>query len=198
MYRIVGADGQQYGPISLEQMRQWLTEGRVNAQTLVWTEGSTEWKPLANFPELAPASGPAATLPPTAPAAGLNNVDPASSVKGPAIGLLITGIINMLIAVGGIVLFAVAGISVLSELSGEEQASGMVGTIVLVGYYVVVLIVGLVILLGALKMMKLKSYGFAFTSAILAMLPCLSCCLIGLPIGIWALVVLSKSKSHFR
>jgi hypothetical protein len=38
------------------------------------------------------------------------------------------------------------------------------------------------------------------TAAILAMIPCLSsCCIVGLPLGIWALVVLSKPevKSEF-
>ena len=38
------------------------------------------------------------------------------------------------------------------------------------------------------------------TASILAVVPCVSpCCLVGLPIGIWALVVLSKPevKSQF-
>lgn len=51
MYRIVGADQNEYGPISLEQLRQWLTEGRVNAQTKVLAEGATDWKPLGTLPE---------------------------------------------------------------------------------------------------------------------------------------------------
>ena len=51
--------------------------------------------------------------------------------------------------------------------------------------------IGVVILLGALKMKKLESYGFAMAAAILAMIPCISpCCILGLPFGIWALVVL--------
>jgi len=52
-----------------------------------------------------------------------------------------------------------------------------------------------------LKMKKLENYGLAMTASILAMIPCLSpCCLIGLPIGIWAVVVLSKPevKSAFH
>jgi hypothetical protein len=50
-------------------------------------------------------------------------------------------------------------------------------------------------------MQSLRSYEFALTAAILAMVPCLTpCCLIGLPFGIWAVVVLSKAgvKSQFR
>jgi hypothetical protein len=53
MYRIIGADGQQYGPVSPEQLRLWIAEGRANAQTLVQAEGSAEWKPLGQFPEFA-------------------------------------------------------------------------------------------------------------------------------------------------
>jgi hypothetical protein len=40
----------------------------------------------------------------------------------------------------------------------------------------------------------LKSYGLAMTSSILAMIPCHVCCMVGLPIGIWALIVLLKPE----
>ena len=66
---------------------------------------------------------------------------------------------------------------------------------------VVGILVSVVILLGAMKMKKLESYGLAMAASIIAMIPCLSpCCLLGLPIGIWAVVVLSKPevKSAFH
>ncbi|HYG35375.1 MAG TPA: GYF domain-containing protein [Clostridia bacterium] len=53
MYRIIGTDGQQYGPVTPEQVRRWLAENRVNAHTLAQQEGTQEWKPLASFPEFA-------------------------------------------------------------------------------------------------------------------------------------------------
>ncbi|HEV2329520.1 MAG TPA: NINE protein [Verrucomicrobiae bacterium] len=53
MYKIIGTDGRQYGPIGVEQIRVWLTQNRVNAHTLAQSDGSTEWKPLISFPELA-------------------------------------------------------------------------------------------------------------------------------------------------
>jgi len=68
MYKIIGADGREYGPITADQLGQWIRDGRANAQTLVQTEGGTEWKPLGLFPEFATttaASG--ATPPPLAP-----------------------------------------------------------------------------------------------------------------------------------
>jgi hypothetical protein len=53
MYKIIGADGNEYGPISADQLRQWIAEGRANAQTKVQPEGSTEWKTLGTLAEFA-------------------------------------------------------------------------------------------------------------------------------------------------
>ena len=53
MYKIIGADQKEYGPVTAEQLRQWIAEGRVNGQTSVQSEGAAEWKPLASFPEFA-------------------------------------------------------------------------------------------------------------------------------------------------
>jgi prepilin-type processing-associated H-X9-DG protein len=53
MYKIIGADQKEYGPVSADQIRQWISQGRANAQTRVAPEGSTDWKSLAEFPELA-------------------------------------------------------------------------------------------------------------------------------------------------
>jgi len=64
MYRIIGADNRIYGPVSPEQLRQWIRERRANAQTQAQSEGSTEWKPLGSFPEFADLLG--VTPPPVA------------------------------------------------------------------------------------------------------------------------------------
>ena len=53
MYKIIGADGKIYGPASVEQLRQWLAEGRANAQTQTLADGAAEWRPLATLPEFA-------------------------------------------------------------------------------------------------------------------------------------------------
>lgn len=65
MYKIIGTDGRPYGPVSVEEMRRWIAENRVNAQTSVQMEGSQEWKPLGSFSEF--ASGLKAVPPPIAP-----------------------------------------------------------------------------------------------------------------------------------
>ena len=56
MYKIIGADGRVYGPVSAAQLRQWMAEGRAGFQTRVQTEGGSEWVLLASLPEFADAS----------------------------------------------------------------------------------------------------------------------------------------------
>lgn len=71
MYKIIGADGQEYGPVTLEQLRQWITEGRADAQTQAQAVGTSDWKSLKDFPEFGPlfAAPVPTTAPPAAPAA---------------------------------------------------------------------------------------------------------------------------------
>jgi hypothetical protein len=53
MFKILGSDGKEYGPISGEQICQWLREGRAGAPTLAQRAGTTEWLPLSALPEFA-------------------------------------------------------------------------------------------------------------------------------------------------
>ena len=66
MYRIIGADGKEYGPISIDQFRAWVAQGRVNGQTKVQTAASTEWVPAAQVSELASLFAASAPRPPAA------------------------------------------------------------------------------------------------------------------------------------
>ena len=70
MFKIIGGDGRQYGPVTVEQMREWIAAGRANAQTQIQREGETDWKPLSDFSEFADAlaaKSPAQLPPPPAP-----------------------------------------------------------------------------------------------------------------------------------
>jgi len=54
------------------------------------------------------------------------------------------------------------------------------------------LLLNLVVLWGSLKMKQLKNYSLAMTAALLAIVPCTSpCCVLTIPFGLWALVVLT-------
>ncbi len=60
-YKLIGADLMEYGPANAAQIRQWITEGRVNSATRLQTEGAGEWRPLAEVPEFAVALPDAAS-----------------------------------------------------------------------------------------------------------------------------------------
>lgn len=69
MYKLIGSDGQQYGPVSAEQLRKWITENRVNAQSLILPEGAADWKAISSLPEFAADFNPAPSgaVPPSLP-----------------------------------------------------------------------------------------------------------------------------------
>ena len=97
MYRIIGADGKEYGPITASQVLQWITEGRANAQTRAVLEGTTDWKPLTEFAEFSQAfvttPGPAAAPSPAAPTP--IQVAPVRKANPLALTGMILGIISM-------------------------------------------------------------------------------------------------------
>ncbi len=89
---MLGADGREYGPISAEQLRRWISEGRANAETLTRAEGDATWKPLAQFAEFYPAATPAIPAPVAPPRYGTPRRTNSFAVAGLVFGILsITG-----------------------------------------------------------------------------------------------------------
>lgn len=92
MYKLIGGDGQQYGPVSAEQIRGWLKENRVNLRTLIQPEGATDWQPVSGFPEFA---GTLSSLAPPAP-------PPSAAVAAKASNKIAAGICALLIGSFGV------------------------------------------------------------------------------------------------
>lgn len=62
------------------------------------------------------------------------------------------------------------------------------------------ILTGLAMLVGSWQMLQDKSYAFSLITAVLAVIPRLSPCLVlGIPFGIWALIVLAdeQTKANF-
>ena len=71
-YKLIGQDSKEYGPVTVEDVAQWIADGRANGQTEVQPEGEEDWRPLREVPELeyllsgkAPKLAAHAELPPT-------------------------------------------------------------------------------------------------------------------------------------
>jgi hypothetical protein len=53
MYKIIGQDGKEYGPLNAAQLRQWISENRVESRTPVFTDGAKDWTFVGLLPEFA-------------------------------------------------------------------------------------------------------------------------------------------------
>lgn len=51
-YKMIGGDGREYGPATLEELRQWCEEGRLSHGTPVWRSDEARWRPAGGWDEL--------------------------------------------------------------------------------------------------------------------------------------------------
>ncbi|HTG44370.1 MAG TPA: GYF domain-containing protein [Verrucomicrobiae bacterium] len=135
MYKIKGADHQEYGPATADQVRQWIAERRANEHTLAQAEGSPEWIPLAAFSEFAEAlRGVAGVARPIAP----SPAGPALPRTNPmAVAGLVLGAISLLggwicccgspLAILGIVFSTIALNQISSHPSSGSKRMALVG-----------------------------------------------------------------------
>ena len=92
MYKIIGADGREYGPITVDQLRDWIAQGRATAQTKALAEGASEWKPLTEYLEFAPWL---ARTPPSWSAPAPISITPIPRTNSMASAALVMGILSM-------------------------------------------------------------------------------------------------------
>lgn len=55
MFSIIGGDGKEYGPVTVDQLRTWLANNRANLDTQARRVGTNDWLPLRAFPEFGAA-----------------------------------------------------------------------------------------------------------------------------------------------
>ena len=62
-YKIIGGDGREYGPVTLDELKGWIRDGRVGRQTQIWRSDLNSWLSAAQYQEL---QSEIATLKPSA------------------------------------------------------------------------------------------------------------------------------------
>lgn len=136
-----------------------------------------------------------------------NMSDAKSQVQAPAIALMVTAALGGCLQVFNI-LGALFGFNqtdpadlepLLAELPSEQadmilafvENSSSFGVV----FNLIGLLLAAVVFFAAWQMMQLKGHALAIGGSVVAMIPCLSpCCCLGLPIGIWALIILLKPE----
>ncbi|MSU85296.1 MAG: DUF4339 domain-containing protein [Pedosphaera sp.] len=224
MYYIQGADQKEYGPVSADQLRQWISENRLNRFSPARADGESLWKTLGDFPEFAevlvgsaptaseaPASAPTALsaanaspygsgFRPSTPGISESAID--EKMKVPAIGIITTGALGALISLAGVIA-TLSGSNKVAELPPglPPEAAGLLKSYLSaiepfnLPLNLLALILSSLTLVAGIKMLQRRSYGLVMAGVIIGMIPCLSgCCCTGLPFGIWALIVLSNEE----
>ncbi len=131
-----------------------------------------------------------------------SNVDTsvvASQIRGPAIGLIAVSVacLCFLVLSGGITIWYLMS----GNLRKPAARTDLLLHLIRLGIYGLIFVLNGFVLYGGIKMMQMRSYGFAKLGAVLAIIPCLGpCYFLGIPFGIWAWLALSKPgvKDAFR
>lgn len=206
MYKIIGGDGKEYGPITADTLREWIAQGRANAETKVLPEGETNWQALGVIPEFAGLVG-APTLPPGISSGVTPDVSSAEQAQRLATpvgwALTVVGILGILVSLIFVAWYLVNGVppnpflekympsSGSSAHQAGQRAGAIAGVLFSAAWSAFVVFAGM-------KLRRLESWGLVLAGSIMAGVPCcgaqLIMCFPGLPVAIWAVVVLSQPK----
>ena len=157
MYKVIGSDGKTYGPIPAELLRQWMMEGRVNANTLAQLDGANDWQPLSSMPQFAipPVMSMPAAYAPVSPPAKSNNL----AVLG-----LVSGLLGCLCCCCGIP-FALLGLILslvaLMDSEGRDRGiaiAGLVLSILALGMHLLVPLLNLAALPWTMKISRWQRF----------------------------------------
>jgi prepilin-type processing-associated H-X9-DG protein len=161
MYKIIGSDQKEYGPVSSDQIQQWMANGRVNAQTRAQVEGG-EWKTIGDFPEFAAALS--SRVPPvTAPPVGPPPISTAPvKTSGLAIASLVLGILGVLSCGSTALVGLILGIVAMNQVRKTNGSMGgggvaLAGTIVSAVFLVFTIPLAAAMLLPALSNAKQRA-----------------------------------------
>jgi uncharacterized RDD family membrane protein YckC len=128
MFTIIGGDGKEYGPVTADQIRAWITAGRANLDTKAKPAGTEDWRRLGDFPEFA-APGTPGTL----AAPGVPPIDSAELAgRGTRLGAsLLDSLIAFICCLPALIL---AGSAILqAAISGERNPENVDSGRMLIG-----------------------------------------------------------------
>jgi prepilin-type processing-associated H-X9-DG protein len=156
MYKIIGSDGKEYGPVDAATLRQWLGQGRVNPSTQVKGASEPDWKPLASYPEFN-AALPAAAPPPAFLPSG------SARTSRLAVTSLVLGVLGIFSCGGtalvGLIL-GIMGLNRIKKSQGQLSGSGLaIAGIVVSAIFLLMLPIYAALLLPALAKAKAKAQG---------------------------------------
>jgi hypothetical protein len=117
-------------------------------------------------------------------------------VSGPATALIVVSAISsalLLLALAVDIWLLVSGVA--GEMAQPRGMPKETQVTIRAVWAFLMLATGAVILIGAVRMMGLRSRGLSMVACVLALVPCLGpCFVLGIPFGIWGLVALNDPR----
>jgi type II secretory pathway pseudopilin PulG len=147
-YTIIGGDQKQYGLVTADDVRRWIADGRLNAQSLMKAEGDAEFRPLPGFPEFADALAAKAVESIAPPPLSAGPAGPAKT-SGLAIASLLLGILGMFTCGISALIGLILGIIAMTKVKQSRGALGG-GGIALAGIIVSAIFVFMIPIFAAL------------------------------------------------
>ncbi|MBA2116603.1 hypothetical protein [Bremerella alba] len=121
-----------------------------------------------------------------------------AQVNAPAIALMVISVLAIgigLLGLAGNVFLLLSGAVAHLEANNDGPISEYTTITVRSIWGALLVAASGFILYGAIQMKGLTNFTAARTAAVIAVIPCIGpCCLLGIPFGIWALVVLAKPE----
>jgi hypothetical protein len=146
-YKIIGTDGREYGPIGLEQIKAWVTEGRLNRDTQVWRSDTNAWASAAQYMELGmPPAAAAPVLPPAAQASLLRLMRQVRIGADWFFWVAGLSVLNSVLVVSGAGIRFIFGLGVTRVIDGI--ASGQAGQLKMLGLVADLVAAGVLVTFG--------------------------------------------------
>jgi hypothetical protein len=116
-----------------------------------------------------------------------------SAVMAPGIAMMVLGVLGFFVAVWYVVQ-AIYDVRLFGDPPANAGTPGYKAAhygIIVTGF-----LWSFIVTFGGYCLMSLRNHGMAKFAAVFAMLPCNSCCFLGIPVGIWALIQLNNADVY--
>ena len=132
IYKIIGDNGHEYGPVTDEQIRQWIIQGRIERQTPVFVDGAKDWNFIGLLPEFSSYFPTIGAPPPiTPPTRGVFSAGQMAKTNSYALWGMIFGILSLICCCCGFpfgilgLIFSLIGLSQINANPQLHEGRGM-------------------------------------------------------------------------
>ena len=124
MFSIIGGDGKEYGPVSVDQVKRWLAEGRASLDTQVRRVGEEPWRRLGDCGEITGNAPPVIEHPADVGSAELGPASPALASRWLRLGAaLLDELLSNFCAMPGMIMLGPSALMLIYRLATQGRSA---------------------------------------------------------------------------